>query len=305
MPEGINWGLPVAVYLFIGGMAAAAYYIGVIADIAGKGRYRDIARLGSYSVFIPICIGLIMLLLDLGRPLRFWHLIFQTGPLHNGLVFKAGSAMSLGVWLLGAFVIICGVLYPLMWLAEEKTGRSLPLVSGLAGKEKLRRNIGLLGMPFAVLVAAYTGVLLAATSVPVWADTPLLPALFVLSATSTGIAAIILLMGLTGSHDHGILARLEKGDSFIIKIELLVVILIFLILLFLPDTSGLVRNVMFGSYAVFFWLGVIVVGLLLPLSIQRYSLRMYSANTKGLAVMSAILVLFGGFFLRYVILLAV
>jgi len=304
MSEQIRWGLPIAVYLFLGGMAAAAYYIGVIADLTGRDRYRNVARLGSYAVFAPICIGLVMLLFDLGQPSRFWHLIFQTGPINSGLILRFGSAMSLGAWLLTAFVVICGLLYPAMWLAEEKAGKNLPLISGLAGREKMRRNVGIIGLPLALLVAVYTGVLLAATSEPVWANTPLLPMLFVISATSTGIAAIIFLMGMSGTDDPHVIGRLEKGDSLLIKMELALVILLFIALMFSPEAAGLIKNVMIGSYAVFFWLGVIGVGLLLPLSIQRYSRQRHSQVTTGLALMSSVLVLCGGFFLRYVILLA-
>lgn len=294
-----SWGIPIALYLFVGGMSAAAYYVGVLADLIGKGHYRDIARIGSYAVAIPIFVGLFMLLLDLGQPLRFWHLLFQSGPLNRGLIFLPGSVMSLGTWFLVAFSLLCGVIYPLMWFSEERVGKRLPLIPLLSGKDGARRLIGALGLPFALLVAVYTGVLLAATSRPVWADTPLLPPLFVLSATSTGIAAIVFLMSLSSRSDHGILALLEKGDSFVIKVELVFVALLLVALLFSPGAVGSIKDLMFGSYSIFFWLGFIFVGLVLPLNLQRY------INDKNrLALLSSALVLFGGFYLRYIILLA-
>lgn len=294
-----SWGIPIALYLFVGGMSAAAYYVGVLADLIGKGHYRDIARVSSYAVAIPIFVGLFMLLLDLGQPLRFWHLLFQSGPLNRGLIFLPGSVMSLGTWFLVAFSLLCGVIYPLMWLSEEKVGKRLPLIPLLSGKDSARRLIGAFGLPFALLVAVYTGVLLAVTSRPVWADTPLLPPLFVLSATSTGIAAIVFLMSLSSRSDHDILALLEKGDSFVIKVELVFVALLLVALLFSPGAVGSIKDLMFGSYSIFFWLGFIFVGLVLPLNLQRY------INDKNrLALLSSALVLFGGFYLRYIILLA-
>lgn len=304
MPNEQSWGFPIAFYLFLGGMSAAAYYIGVIADLVGKGRYRDVARLGSYIVIAPICVGLIALVFDLGQPLRFWHLLFQAGPLNQGVILLPVSVMSLGTWILVLFSLLCGVCYPLMWLAEERVGRNAPLIPILAGREGLRRFIGILGLPVALLVAVYTGVLLAATSRPVWADTPLLPPLFVLSATSTGIAAIILLMALNRAGNHEILARLERGDSLVIKLELAMVALLFIALFFSPGAVGMAKNLMFGNYSVLFWLGFIIVGLVLPLAMQRHGLRQSSGVANRLAVISSALVLIGGFYLRYIILLA-
>lgn len=292
MINELNWGLPIALYLFLGGMSAAAFYIAVMADVVGKGEYENVAKAGAYVVLAPICIGLLMLVLDLGKPFKFWHLIFQNGPLNSGLVLRFGSVMSLGAWLLGGFVLICGVIYPLMWWAEGKFSPNL------------RRTVGLVGMPFALLVAIYTGVLLAATAEPVWANTPLLPVLFVLSATSTGMAAIMVVLAYTGKFEQDVISRLEKGDNLLIKFELVVAAILFVALLFSSGAAGLVRNLMFGDYAVFYWVGFIIVGLLLPLAIQKYSLNGHSTGNSRLALVSALLVLFGGFFLRYIVLLA-
>ncbi len=297
-----TWGFPVALYLFVGGLSAAAYYVGVIADLVSKGRFRNMAKVGSYIVLAPICLGLFMLLIDLGKPLSFWHLLVQAGPLNNGLIFRASSVMSVGTWLLVAFSLLCGVAYPLMWLAEDK---KIPFLSGLAGREGLRRTVGILGLPFALMVAAYTGVLLAVSAKPVWADTPLLPMLFVVSATSTGIAAIILALYFFKQDDCESIKRLEKGDSILIKLELAVVGMLTVWLLFSPSAAGLMKNLLIGDYAVFLWLGFIIPGLLLPLLMQGYSLRNHGRAPKTLAVASALLVLVGGFFLRYVVILAV
>ncbi len=299
MANELAWGLPIATYLFLGGLTAAAYYVGVIADIVSNGRFKNLARLGSYIVFVPIGIGLLMLLFDLGQPARFWHLMFQNGPLNDGFIFRPSSVMSFGVWLLIGFSLFCGVAYPFMWIAEDKK------IPGLAGKETLRKLIGILGLPFAVLVAVYTGVLLSVSSQPVWADTPFLPVLFVISATSTGFAAIFLAVLFFHREDAEAMVRLERGDRILIILELAVVAILFIMLLFSPDAAGPVKNLMIGEYAVFFWVGFIIPGLLLPLYMQLYIKQNRGRILKNLAITSALLVLFGGFYLRYIILLAV
>ncbi|PKM80331.1 MAG: hypothetical protein CVU89_14030 [Firmicutes bacterium HGW-Firmicutes-14] len=293
-----GWGLPVAIYLFLGGLAAAAYYIGVTADIVSKGRFSNLARLGSYIVVVPIALGLLMLLLDLGKPLKFWHLMIQNGPLNDGLIFRPSSAMSLGVWLLNGFSLFCGLVYPLLWLAHD---RKIP---GIFGKDSFRQLIGIMGLPFAVMVAVYTGVLLSVTTQPIWADTPLLPVLFVISATSTGLAAISLALLFFRNDDAEAMLRLERGDRILIILELAVVAVLFIWLLFSPAAGGPVRDLLIGRYAVFFWIGFIIPGLLLPLYVQLYIKRNRGLVLKNLAITSSLLVLVGGFYLRYIMILA-
>ncbi|KNZ69002.1 polysulfide reductase NrfD [Thermincola ferriacetica] len=303
MSRELVWGLPVALYLFVGGMSAAAFYVGVFADLFSRGKLRDIARLSSYVVLIPTVIGLLMLVIDLGQPLRFWHLMFQFNPTTR-IVFEPGSVMSWGVWILVIFSCLCGVAYPLFWLAEEKFARNLPVLPALAGREKLRKTLGVLGLPFAMGVGAYTGVLLSATSVPVWATTPILPVLFTVSATSTGLAAILVMMVLTKHDDHDAMGKIEKGDNALILIEIAVVMVLVIALFLAAPWTDALQNLLVGKYAVFFWIGFIFTGLILPLFIQRYSLKKPHAGT-GLVLAGALLVLFGGFFLRYIMLLAV
>jgi len=252
---------------------------------------------------VPIIIGLLALVVDLGQPLRFWHLMLQFGPVNSGIIFLPGSVMSIGTWILVVFSVLCGVVYPLMWLAEEKFARNIPVLSSLAGRDGLRRAVGLIGLPFALLIAVYTGVLIATSSRPILADTPFLPILFVVSATSTGFAAIMLAMSLSSAGDHSAINRLERGDNTIIKLELAVVAVFFAVALFMPRALGMLKAYMIGPYAVFFWVGFIAVGLLLPLAIQRYSLSQHKA-ARGLAIMSSALVLLGGFYLRFIMLLA-
>lgn len=299
MGNQIAWGFPVALYLFLGGLAAAAHLIGVTADLASGGRFRNLAKTGAYIAVLPIFIGMLILLFDLGQPGRFWHLMFQNGPLNQGLIFRSSSVMSFGVWLLNGFLLLCGVVYPLMWLGED---RKIP---GLAGKEGLRRTLGIIGLPFAMLVMVYTGVLLAVSNEPVWADTPLLPVLFVISAVSTGFAAIILALLFSRGEDTEAVARLEKGDRILVKLEMAVVAVLVVLLLFSPSAAGPLKNLILGDYAVFFWGGFVFPGLLLPFFVQRHVQQHHGRVLKHLAVASALLVLFGGLYLRFIILLAV
>jgi formate-dependent nitrite reductase membrane component NrfD len=98
---------------------------------------------------------------DLGRPARFLHML---------RVFKVSSPMSVGSWLLSAYVPATGVA-----AASALTGR-VPRLGAAA-----TAGAALLGPG----VAAYTGALISDTAVPAWHDGyPEMPFLFAGSAAT-------------------------------------------------------------------------------------------------------------------------
>jgi hypothetical protein len=152
------WTWEIPLYFFAGGASGAAAVVGAIADYTGADRklVRDarwIAAAGS--VISPA-----LLISDLGRPERFLAML---------RVFKPKSPMSVGVWTLLAF---SGATSATIFatLMRERYGPSLPI--------RVLENAGqaaslAFGLPF----SNYTGVLIGATSIPIWnqhaADLPI------------------------------------------------------------------------------------------------------------------------------------
>lgn len=299
----VVWEFPVALYLFLGGMTSAAYYIGVLAELFSRGKYRNLARVSSYVVLVPIIIGLFMLLVDLGRPSYFWHLMFQLEP-SGHLVLQKGSVMSVGVWLLVVYIAVCGVVYPAFWLAEEKIGNRLPIIKSLKGKDSLRKKIGYIGLVPAFLVSIYTGVLLAATSGALWSSTPFLPILFVASAGSAGVAAIVLALALQKETKIEAFKKLVSTDLVFIYLEFLAVLVLLVTLFFAGEALEAIKRILIGNFAVLFWVGFFLVGIILPYLMDEYHLKHQRGEGKGLPVAAAILGLSGGLFLRYLVLMA-
>src|ERR671932_340078 len=58
------------------------------------------ARLAFYVPLPATALGALMLTLDLKKPLRFWHMLFDTTPDQFGLNFNTRTPMSIGVWAL-------------------------------------------------------------------------------------------------------------------------------------------------------------------------------------------------------------
>jgi formate-dependent nitrite reductase membrane component NrfD len=99
-----EWGWWVILYFFFGGIAAGAYFIGTMIDLVGHERDRRISNIAYYIAFPLVAICGILLIVDLGRPERFWHMLIQSNT--GWPMFKYWSPMSIGAWallLFGAF----------------------------------------------------------------------------------------------------------------------------------------------------------------------------------------------------------
>lgn len=283
----VHWPIIIAIYLFLAGVGVAAFYTGILSNLFGNWKYRKLAKYGSYIGVPLIIIGVLLLLADLGRPFYFWHFL---------LTFKLSSTMSIGVWLLSAFVIFGG-LNMLTWLAEEDFAQNNSLLGAFKGKEGLRSLTGYLGIILGILTAAYTGVLLASTSAALWSSTQYLGLLFLVSATSTGMAALMLVLAWR-KEDIGIIHKLAKADMIVVLFEIIVLALMFSALSASAPAAASV--VLGGSYAIWFWVGIIGCGLVLPVIIDLAA----SKKAFGAPMLASILVLVGGFLLRYVMLYA-
>jgi len=105
----ITWEAPIWLYLWLAGMAGGACFATVLVNAFSRGAYRPLVRLGIY-VGVPLAvIGVLLLVTDLGIPLRFWHLM---------LIFKPLSAMSMGTWIL-FFFVAAGIIAIIQWWGQS------------------------------------------------------------------------------------------------------------------------------------------------------------------------------------------
>src|SRR5439155_331187 len=153
---------------------------------------RPVVRAGYDVAAVGAILSGLLLTVDLGQPLRFWHMLFQSEHF-PAIMFKAWSPISFGAWAILLFGLF-SVLSALGAKAEEGRLRNAALraVGGVVrgGLAKLVSGVGgILGF----FIAGYTGVLLSVTNRPIWADSPWLGALFLVSGASTGAAMLILL----------------------------------------------------------------------------------------------------------------
>jgi Polysulphide reductase, NrfD len=191
------WTWEIPLYFFVGGASAAAGIIGAIADYTGADRKlirhaRWIAASGS--VISPA-----LLITDLGRPARFLNML---------RVFKPQSAMSIGVWTLLGFSSGAAAT-ALADFMQERYGPSLPL--------RVLENAGqVASLAFGLPFSNYTGVLIGATSIPVWnhsaADLPV-------HFGASGLGAAVGLLELMGNRRHSALEALALGAAIFETVE--------------------------------------------------------------------------------------
>lgn len=298
VPLPPRWGWYVVLYFFIGGLTAGCYAIASALQAVGDPRDREAARIGHSLAFPGVLVCAVLLIVDLGRPERFWHMIIKSHYFPEP-IFKYWSPISLGSWVLSlfgamAFVSFVGV------LLETGRLRWKPLVRLHQRVRQLPRWVGvgwgILGCLVGFALAGYTGVLMLATVTPVWHNAIPLGGLFLASAVSTSYALLILLLLRRGrGHSDPTVRKLEEADRWAIWIEAA------LLLLVLVPLGALARPILTGGYGVLFWIGVVIAGLLAPMILGRNKRR---GDLERRLRLRAILILVGGLVLRFVLVMA-
>jgi formate-dependent nitrite reductase membrane component NrfD len=248
--------------------------------------------------------------------------------------------MSLGAWLLLLFTLV-SFLHFYIWLpdrfqlsailqwlpprfAEMKIIKVIKSISSLScwGRENLiqwQGWVALIGILISICVGIYTGVLLGAlVARPFW-NNPILPLLFLLSAMKTGIASILLVGFILIGFKKMKQEEMDASKLLIHFTDLILVVLcIIAVFLFIfglcvstKSSCEAVKLIMGGKFTLPFWLLVVGVGMLLPLTIEVYELIPYyhrraepSEHSPWISVIFATSVLVGGFALRYVVIYA-
>jgi len=98
--KSADWPLLIDLYFFLGGLAGGAFVIATIANLLDARRYRDIVRMGYYIAFLAIIPGPILLIVDLGVPTRFLHMMMVSKPsLEIGMnAITVGPHMPSPIW---------------------------------------------------------------------------------------------------------------------------------------------------------------------------------------------------------------
>ncbi|MBU0718537.1 MAG: polysulfide reductase NrfD [Planctomycetes bacterium] len=267
-----KWRWLIAAYLFLAGLGGGAYATGAVAGFLGE-DWATIAKIGVCLGFPCVAVGCAFLLLDLGTPANFWRAGMKPGTSW----IARGTIIITIFMILGAIHIIFGI-----WPFDQLTTAT-----------GARNVISVLGIVFAFGTMIYTGILLGAARPIAFWSTAMVPLLFLVSALSTGMMAVILIAWLGSSTSETAIAQLAKLDLALIVLEMFVLLFYLQGSHRVPESRASVEAVLIGEVAPLFWWGVAVLGLLAPLVFDLLHV-VWLASVCGII---------GGLFLRQVVLL--
>ena len=111
MRDPVSWGLYIANFTFLVGVAAAAVLLVIPAYIYEWGPIKEIVLLGELLAVAAISMCLMFVTFDLGHPERFWHLIPGIGILNFPISLLAWDVVVLNVYLAINLIVPSYILY--------------------------------------------------------------------------------------------------------------------------------------------------------------------------------------------------
>ncbi|HXK10366.1 MAG TPA: NrfD/PsrC family molybdoenzyme membrane anchor subunit [Vicinamibacteria bacterium] len=199
MRDPVSWGFYIGNFTFLVGVAAAAVVLVIPAYVYDWKPIRQIVVYGELLAVSAIVMCLLFVLVDIGRPERFWHLLPPVGHLNFPTSLLAWDVLVLNVYFVLNFAVVTHILYRAFSGRPYVKGVVVPLV--------------LVSIPMAVGIHTVTAFLyngLAAR--PYWNASILAPQ-FLASAFCSGPAILLILLQLLRRF-----TRFEISDEAIWKI---------------------------------------------------------------------------------------
>lgn len=180
MSDHVSWGLYIANFTFVVGLAAGGVMMVIPAYLYRDHDMHDVVIVGELLAIAALVMALLFVVVDLGRPDRFWHLIPLIGRFHWPISMLTWDVVVLNGYLL-INLHICGYLVYMRYLGRTPDPRwYVPFV--------------MMSIGWAISVHTVTAFLYGGLGGrPFW-NTALLAPRFLASAFVTGPAFLVLLL---------------------------------------------------------------------------------------------------------------
>ena len=284
MNNQVVWGVPHMFAIFLIIAASGVLNIASISSVFNIKIYKPLARLSALLAIALLTGGLIVLVLDLGQPERL--IVAMT-------TFNFKSIFAWNIFLYSGFVVIAALYLWMMF--EARYNKFSQKVGTFAFIWRVILTTGT-GSIFGFLVAkeAYNGAILA----------PLFIALSLLLGTAIFYKVLFWMnKGLNIPLGSEIILRFRKLLIYFTFAVFYLTILSHLTNLYATKHHEYEFFLLFSGniYTILFWIGQILIGTFIPLLIL-YS-KNFSTTKMGLLISSALIIL-GGFFQLYVIIIS-
>lgn len=284
MDNQIVWGLPHIFAIFMIVAASGALNIGSIGTVFGKKAYQPLGRMSGLVALSLLIGGLLVLLLDLGRPDRLIIAITS---------YNFKSIFAWNIILYSGFMVFVSVY---LWTMMDRTAK------------KYYKAAGIFAFTWRLILTTGTGSIFGFLVSRQAFDAAIMAPLFIVLSFSVGMAVFILVLVASFKWTGR-----DLGDFILNKLRYLLAVFILgafmlevtrhLTNLYATEHHGVESFILQGTngggfYSTLFWMGFIVLGTLVPLSL--IFCRKLKNNRTALLVAAALTVL-GGFALLYTI----
>jgi molybdopterin-containing oxidoreductase family membrane subunit len=281
MSNRIVWGMPHVFALFLIVAASGALNVASIASVFHKKMYKPLSRLSGLVALALLAGGLMVLVLDLGRPDRL--IVAMTE-------YNFKSIFAWNIILYNGFFVIVAVY---LWMMFERRMNRFTSKAGLAAFSwRLILTTGT-GSIFGFLVArqAYDAVIMAP--------------MFIIMSFAFGLAFFILILMASYKWTDrplggAIVNRLGNLLGVFVAAVMYFVAVKHLGNLYLAENAGVENFILFdgGIYTQLFWYGQIILGGLIPMALIYHPALRGNRSSLGLA---SLLILIGGVIQLYII----
>jgi molybdopterin-containing oxidoreductase family membrane subunit len=284
MNNQIVWGMPHVFAIFLIVAASGALNVASIGTVFGKTIYKPLGRFSGLVAIALLVGGLVVLVLDLGRPDRL--IVAMT---HYN--FKSIFAWNIFLYV-GFLVIVAAYL----WLQMERR------------MNRFAKTAGMVAFLWRLILTTGTGCIFGFLVAREAYDSAIMAPLFIAMSFSFGLAVyiLVLLAACRGSER-------EVGDVVLRKLGRLLGIFVALVLYFTviqhlanmyaAEHGGVERYILLdgGVYTLLFWVGQVIVGGIIPMILVFRPSKDDSSAINRNAILASVLVIAGGFAQIYVI----
>ncbi len=312
----VHWRLFIVLYPYITGLVAGAFIVSSLYHVFGKSELKPLARLSLLTALAFLFCAPLPLLAHLGQPLRALNIMmtphFTSAMAGFGFIYSFYLILCLlETWFLFREDIVkfaasskgfAKLFYNILTLGAKDISPE-----ALHKDHKIVTVLATIGIPSACFLHGYVGFIFGSIKANAWWSTPLMPIIFLLSATVSGIALLIVLYRVvTWIRRQKIeLPCLMSLNSYLWIFLLFATILELLEVLHMgyegeeewPMIAGLITNHINVSYLVIqMGFGVLVPLILLPIARSK---RLSAGTQQALTILSGALVLVGVLAMRF------
>ena len=283
MNNAIVWGTPHIFAIFLIVAASGALNVASISSVFNKTAYKPLARLSGLLAIALLAGGLMILVLDLGRPDRL--IVAMT-------YYNFKSIFAWNIILYNGFFAIVAVY---LWMMMQQS------------MNKYSKPVGVVAFLWRLILTTGTGSIFGFLVARQGFDAAIMAPLFIAMSFSFGLAIFLLVLMAsyrwTGRPlGDAIFRRLKNLLGVFVAGVLYFVLAYHLTNLYATEHHGVEAFILRdgGIYTQLFWIGQIVIGSLLPLLLFYHPSW---GKNRSLVGFGAVLVIIGGLIQLYVLII--